>query len=68
MYVYFISYTFTKNDSGFQAGSGRCEARRSNLIESIDDIEDVELAIQANNKFRTVTVNNFILLSHKGSM
>lgn len=67
MYNYFISYNYN-NRTGF--GFGRCEVRREDKINSIEDISSIEQDIKKEheklyNEDRKIIILNYKLLNEE---
>jgi len=54
-YVYFVSHYYS-------TGRGRMVLDRDSLIDTVEDIEEIEKHIASNNDFGPVCVTNFKLL------
>ena len=64
MYKYFIHFNFVNNSGN---GDGNNDIVCDRKIESLDSIADIEAEIKKQNSFKSVVIDNFILLSAPNS-
>lgn len=60
-YVYFVSYSWTKQHTNGTAGSGNTDITTDRPIDRIEDIRTIEAAMNKMNGWLT-NIQNFILL------